>query len=284
MATDNPTAGPRSFLAYRNFRHLKIALLGLVAATGVYVYFEPVGVRNGGTWVGWGLGGLAFLLMLWLLYFGVRKRDYFSSSSSLQGWLSAHVYLGLSLLLLVPLHNGFQFGWNFHNLAFALLFLVVASGVVGIVMYATVPSQMTRNRRGQRIDALFEQVADLDTEISSVALGLPDFYAKAAELAINETRIGGSWLRQFSAADPQCGTARAIKQIQEHQAQLDESQSGSVARIVELLGRKSALLQRIRLDVRYQAFMEVWLFFHIPLAVASVVAVFTHIFIVFYYW
>jgi hypothetical protein len=30
--------------------------------------------------------------------------------------------------------------------------------------------------------------------------------------------------------------------------------------------------------------MDVWLFFHIPLAVASVVAVFTHIVIVFFYW
>ena len=284
MASANPAAGPRSFLAYRNFRHLKIALFGLVASTAVYWWYEPIGGRNGGTWVGWGLGTLAFLLMLWLLYFGVRKRDYFSSSSSLQGWLSAHVYLGLSLLLLVPLHNGFQFGWNFHNLAFALLFFVVVSGIVGIVMYASVPSQMTRNRRGQKIDSLFEQIADLDTEISSVALGLPDFYARAAEIAINQTRIGGSWMRQFAASDPTCGTARAIKLIQEHQTSLDESQSGSVARIVELLGRKSALLQRVRLDVRYQALMEVWLFFHVPLAVAAVVAVFTHIFIVFYYW
>jgi len=284
MATANPAAGPRSFLAYRNFRHLKLAIFGLIASTVVYWWYDPVGGRNGGTWVGWGLGGLAFGLMLWLLYFGVRKRDYFSSSSSLQGWLSAHVYLGLSLVLLVPLHNGFQFGWNFHNLAFALMFLVVVSGVVGIVMYASVPSQMTRNRRGQRIDALFEQVAELDTEISGVALGLPDFYAKAAEVAVDGTRIGGGWIRQFSAKDPHCGTARSIKMIQEHQEALDESQSADVARIVELLGRKSALLQRIRLDVRYQALMEVWLFFHIPLAVASVVAVFTHVFIVFYYW
>jgi hypothetical protein len=284
MAAANPTAGPRSFLTYRSFRHLKLMLIGVGLSAGVYWWYDPIGGRNGGTWVGWGLGSAAFLLMLWLLYFGVRKRDYFSSSSSLQGWLSAHVYLGLSLLLLVPLHNGFQFGWNFHNLAFVLLIFVVVSGIVGVVMYARVPSAMTRNRRGQKVDSLFEQVADLDSEISSVALGLPDFYAKAAEIAINQTTIGGGWIRQFSARDPQCGTARAIRLIQEHQEALADTERGNVARVVELLGRKSALLQRIRLDVRFRALMEVWLFFHIPLAVASVVAVFTHIFIVFYYW
>jgi len=284
MATANPTAGPRSFLTYRNFRHLKLTLLGLVASSVLYWWYEPVGGRNGGTWVGWGLGAVAFVMMLWLLYFGVRKRDYFSSSSSLQGWLSAHVYLGLGLVVLVLLHNGFQFDWNFHNLAYFLLFLVVASGTFGIFMYARVPTQMTRNRRGQRIDTMFEQLADLDAEISSTAAGLSDFYARASAVAITETRIGGSWIRQFSARDPRCGTARAIKMIQDHQEPLADSQRSDVARIVELLGRKSALLQRIRLDVRYRAFMEVWLFFHVPLAVASVVAVFTHIFIVFYYW
>ena len=259
-------------------------LVGLVACSVAYWWYEPVGGRDGSSWLGWGLGFLCLALMLWLLWFGVRKRDYYSSSSSLQGWLSAHVYLGVGLLILVPLHMGFEFAWNFHNLAFLLMGLVIVSGIVGVVMYASVPGQMTRNRRGQKIDALFEQVADLDTEVSSVALGLPDFYARAAQVAISETRIGGGWARQFSARDPNCGTARAIRMIQEHQEELLDEQRANIARVVELLGRKSALLQRIRMDVRYQALMDVWLFFHIPLAFAAVVAVFTHVFIVFYYW
>jgi hypothetical protein len=283
MATGNPTAGPKSFLTYRNFRYLKVMLLGLVACAAVYWWFEPVGGRNGGTWTGWGLGSVAGLLMLWLLYFGVRKRAYFSTSADLQGWLSAHVYLGIGLIGVVLLHNGFQFAWNFHNVAFLLVFLVVLSGIIGIVTYSSVPGQMTRNRRGERIDFLYEQVADLNTEISSVALGLPDFYAKAAEISINETQIGGSWIRQFSGHDPSCGTGRAIKMIQEHHAELDDEQRSNIGRLVELLGRKAALLQRIRNDVRFKAIMDVWLFFHVPLSVASVVAVITHIIIVFYY-
>ena len=283
MATGNPTAGPKSFLTYRSFRYLKLMIAVWAICAGVYWWFDPVGGRNGGTWVGWGLGTVAGLLMLWLLYFGVRKRAYFSTSADLQGWLSGHVYLGVGLIGIILFHNGFQFAWNFHNLAFLIVALVVLTGIIGVVTYSSVPGQMTRNRRGERIDFLYEQVADLNTEISSVALGLPDFYAKAAEISINQTQIGGSWMRQFSGRDPNCGTSRAIKLIQEHHADLDDEQRSNIGRLVELLGRKAALLQRIRNDVRFKAIMDVWLFFHIPLSVASVIAVITHIVIVFYY-
>jgi hypothetical protein len=276
-------AGPQSFLSYRRYRHAKLATLICVVATGIFWWDNPVGGRSGGTWVGWGLGGFSAALMLWLLWFGVRKRSYFSTSASLQSWLSAHVYLGLTLLVLVPLHSGFQFGWNFHNLAQVLVGLVILSGLVGILMYAQVPDRMTRNRRGQKIDTLFEQVADLDAECAGVALALPDFYAQAADLAIGETRIGGGWLRQFSGREPRCGTSIALRLIQDHRVELTQQQRVNVARVVELLGRKAALLERIRRDVRYKALMDIWLFFHIPLAVASLVAVAVHIVIVFYY-
>jgi hypothetical protein len=283
-AAGSAPARPTSFLSYRNYRYAKLALALVAVCAGVYWWDEPIGGRSGNSWVGWGLGFLAAGLMLWLLWFGVRKRSYFSASSSLQSWLSAHVYLGLSLLAIVLLHSSFQFGWNVHNLALALMTLVIASGLAGILIYARVPDLMTRNRRGQKIDSLFEQVADLDAECASVALSLPDFYARSAEIAISGTRIGGSWIRQFSGRDPNCGTARALRMIQEHRAELRNEQRSSVARIVELLGRKLALLERIRRDVRYKALMDVWLFFHIPLAFATVVAVAVHVFTVFYYW
>jgi hypothetical protein len=71
--------------------------------------------------------------------------------------------------------------------------------------------------------------------------------------------------------------------IQAHRAELTNEQRANVARVVELLGRKQALLERVRRDVRYKALMDVWLFFHIPLAFASVVAVAVHVVIVFYW-
>ena len=43
---------------------------------------------------------------------------------------------GLSLIVIVTLHTGFQFGWNVHTLAYGLMLLVIVSGIFGIVVYA----------------------------------------------------------------------------------------------------------------------------------------------------
>src|SRR3546814_8954238 len=63
-------------------------------------------------------------------------RDYWS----LKAWTSAHVYLGLSLIVIGTWHTGFQLGWNVHTLAWALMMLVILSGLYGVIAYATLPA------------------------------------------------------------------------------------------------------------------------------------------------
>lgn len=62
---------------------------------------------------------------------GVRKRGYRSGTCSLQGRTPAHVYIGTRLLVIVPLQTAFEFGWNVHTAAYALLVLVIDSGFIG---------------------------------------------------------------------------------------------------------------------------------------------------------
>ena len=57
----------------------------------------------------------------------------------LLGWLSAHVYLGVVLVVVATLHASFQAGWNVHTLAYVLMLFVVLSGIYGVIMYARVP-------------------------------------------------------------------------------------------------------------------------------------------------
>lgn len=80
---------------------------------------------------GYTLGTLGALIILVLLWLGVRKRQYLDAQGSLIGWLSAHVYLGLGLAVIVTLHSGFQLGWNVHSLAYVLMLAVIASGLYG---------------------------------------------------------------------------------------------------------------------------------------------------------
>jgi hypothetical protein len=272
-----------SFLVYAGFRYLKIASITCIAAIVVYVWHSPLDQPNGGTWVGYGLGGLGALLILWLMWFGIRKRRY-GTESRLQGWLSAHVYLGLSLVTIATLHTGFQFGWNLHTLAYGLMLVVIASGAFGIYAYVRYPRLMTENRRGITNNEIYTEIGELDRECRQVASAMPDEIASLVLVSCNETRIGGSIFRQLSGQDPTCGTARAFAGIRDLAASAGAAHGGDVRKLISLLGKKQTLLSTLRRDVQFKAMLEIWLYFHVPLSFALLAALVAHVISVFYYW
>ena len=280
---DRPTISPQSFLAYERLRWLKWLFALLALSIAIYAWDDPIGGRSGGSWLGYGLGTGAALIIVWLMWFGVRKRQYEARGAPLRGWLSAHVYLGFALLLLVPLHSAFQFGWNVHTLAFALMAATILTGMAGIVFYTAMPTPMTRNRSGITMDALLEEVADIDAQCRTAVAELPDFFARAIATAVDQTRIGGGFLDQLRGRDRGCGTTRALEEIQDHDEDLDTGARERARRLLELLTLKQALLARIRRELRYKALLDLWLIFHVPLAFGTVAAVAVHVFVVFYY-
>lgn len=281
------SVAPRSFLGYERYRHLKLALAGTAVCIAAYALCDPPGGRGGDSWVGYALGGIATALILWLMWFGVRKRSYGASRAPLRGWLSAHVYLGATLLILVPLHAGFQFGWNVHTTAFALMALVVVSGMFGLFFYASLPAEVTRNRRGKTLTGLLDQIAEIDHQCRDAARGLPDEIAGIVLTSIDETPIGGGLIGQFRVHPPKCGTHRArevLDRVGFRAGGRDLADEAQVTRLVELLALKSTLLVRARRDIRLKALLDLWLLVHVPLSFATVAAVSVHVFVVFYYW
>ncbi|MBC8187859.1 MAG: hypothetical protein H8E78_06600 [Proteobacteria bacterium] len=275
--------GPRTFLEYQNYRYLKVALALLVASSVAYLTSDAPGGRSGGSWVGYGLGTISAGLVFWLMWLGIRKRDYVSTGAPLRGWVSAHVYLGTTLLLLVPLHSAFEFGVNIHTLAYALMCLVVFSGMLGVSLYAIVPTSMTRNRNNTTLDGMLERIAEIDSECQIAAGGLPDYYAQAVVLSIDETHIGGTFRAQLSGWDDKCGTSRALKRLRTSDIELKDDAKAQERTLVELIARKELLLKQIRSDVRYKGMLDLWLIVHVPAAFATCAAVGIHVFVVFWY-
>ena len=78
---------------YKRFIFLKWALVVVLISSLAYAIDQPRITANGGTWLGYTLGTLGALLIVWLMWFGVRKRQYFNQSGSLRAWVSAHIYL-----------------------------------------------------------------------------------------------------------------------------------------------------------------------------------------------
>lgn len=273
-----------SILVYRRFRYLRFAALVALLCVVAYAAHQPLTSPNGGTWLGYGLGTIGALLILWLMWFGVRKRRYNRGASLLEDWLSAHVYLGLALIVVATLHTGFQFGWNVHTLAYSLMILVIVSGVFGVYAYMRFPALMTENRRSLTLDQMLAQMSELDAECREIAMSLGDEVNAATLDASENTRIGGGVMRQISGKEPDCATARALVKVRALADQADMSQAAPLRRLISLLTRKDELLRRARRDVQLKALMDIWLYVHVPLSFALLAALLAHVISVFYYW
>ncbi len=312
-----------AFLEYRDFRYLRLALaLGLLALLG-YPLANPAGGGYGGTWYGYGLGIASAGIVLLLGWYGIRKRriprdderrlrqrrrqrmarqdkpetraaddrrqipaeDHWRFGGTLQGWLSAHVHLALLLVLLVSLHSGLRLGWNVHSLAFVLVLLITASGLLGTYAYLRYPRLITEALGDSTPEALRARIAELDELARQRALELPDEINALVTRAREQPLTGDGFLRGFLGRPAPCASAAAVLGLQ---AAARTLVSGEQPRLVRDL--YTVMLQRQRLaDAArrvntYEARLRTWLWFHGPLTIALLAALVAHVASVLIYW
>lgn len=272
-----------NFLSVSGYRYLKIAGAILVAATAAYVLAPNPGEPHGGTWQGYGLGGAAGAILLFLAWFGVRRRRYATSIVPLRAWMSAHVYLGLALIPIALLHSDGDLAFNFHGLFFFIVVGAVATGLIGLLFYVRNPPLIASNRGGMQLDTMISEISGIDQDLRALANKLPNevnqHLRKAeAETAIS-TRRGGAVKTQSTAA------ARAKSAIEALDLSAYSPNLLSATRkALSLLVRKDVLVKRARREVRLRTQLRVWLFLHVPFAVAAVAGLAIHVFSVFFYW
>ena len=274
----------KSVLVYRRFRFLKIATAAAAATILLYLFHSPYGSPYGGTWVGYVLGTAGALLILWLMWFGYRKRSYRRNQGNLKAWLSAHVYLGLALVVIGTLHTGFHFGWNIHTTAYVLMCLVIASGAFGVFCYSRYPRLMTDNRHGTTMPQMLGRIAALNDALRTGVMTLDDATARLVTGATESTILGGSWRQQLSGRYPSCATALALVELDRAAAGADPDRQVALRQVRVLLDEKAQLLARARRDIRYKGMMDIWLYFHVPVSFALLAALLAHVVSVFFYW
>ncbi len=278
------------FLSHARYRWAKHSLLLCVIAIAAYRIDDPVAGRSGGTLLGYALGGVATVLILWLSWLGIRRRRYASGFGSVRGWTSAHVWLGLSLTVLSTLHAAFQFGWNIHTLAWAICMLVIASGLYGVLAYSHYPTRITANRSGGTRDGWLDEIVDSEDRALLLAASVgPDAHNRVLQ-AIADTRYSsGLFARLFGRA---VGSLRREDGMTTLDAIAGPLATGlrtgedaqRVAQLIDLLARREGLLGQLNRDLRHQARMRVWLLLHVPLTTALLAALTAHIVSVFLYW
>jgi hypothetical protein len=284
-----PEAGTvphRPFLQWRRGLYGKVAAAITVVCIILYAAQRPAGPPNGGTTLGYVFGTLAASLVLWLAWFGIRRRRY-GGTENLEAVLSAHVYFGLGVVVLAALHAGFRFHWNVHTLAFILLVLVAASGAFGTYSFMRFPGLMTRNRNGATLTTMTAELAATDMKCRQLALALPDDILSLVEAAVTPVPIGNGFAALLSGSRHQRAAERTLAVIARIQALPAEGQvtsPASVLPLVQALAQRLVLMQRLRRDQRYRAMMLQWRAVHVPLTVGLVVALCIHVIVVFFDW
>ncbi|SMF70748.1 hypothetical protein [Allosphingosinicella indica] len=273
-----------SFLRHKSYRWLKIATLLCLVSLVAYIFADVQPRPNGGSWLGYTLGTIGALLILWLTLLGVRKRAMTPGRWSLKAWTSAHVYLGLSLIIVATLHTGFQFGWNVHTLAYALMMLVIISGIYGISVYALLPGELSDNRVEMTKPQMIEAVRKVDQQlqISAQPLAIEDSELVLASVDTDPFKAG--LFRRLSGHYPNCGNRRALREMRRRLTTATGEEADNLETIVGLLERKELALSRIRRHLRIRAMLEVWLYVHVPVTFALIAALLAHIISVFFYW
>lgn len=303
--------GHRSYLVYGGYRYLKLSLLVYVLSIAAYIVDDPPQGPSGNTWLGYTLGTVGALLIVWLAWLGVRKRRYHRGRGAMQGWLSAHVHLGLTLLVVATLHTGFQFGANVHTLAYVLMCLVIASGMYGVLAYALLPDRITGNRRDTGFRDMVAEVARLDETALAIADRIDPETHTVLLRSVAKVRLGGSAWEQLSGRYRQAGELDALQRfiaskkapavggapLTERRATATisfvadrmfdmggERRGESLQQLLQTIAERKALVARINRDITLRARLSAWLYLHVPMTLGLLAALAVHILSSFYYW
>jgi hypothetical protein len=294
-----------SLLRYRGSRYLWWAAGLCVLCAAVYVT-QGSGLQraSGGTWQGYVLGTVGAMLIVWLASLGIRKRSYSSALGTVQGWASAHVYLGTALLVVATLHCAGKFGWNVHTLAYVLMAAVIVSGFFGVYAYLTNPRVISENRTSGSRGALFAELFDLDARARELAGRCDPDTGLAVKSSIERTVIGGGLARQLFSIDDSrlmladagaSGQGSRLAANKDQQMAIDwvakrlpraekRAEAELLQSLVSVLCRRQMILRRIRRDIRLNGWLRVWLYVHVPLTMALLSALIAHIVVTFIYW
>ena len=257
------------FLVYKNFLFVWIVFV-LVAVVLLFLIQKenlPVTITK---WVfNYGLGILSLLIMLWLSWFGARKRKYADGTGGLKTWLSAHVYFGVSLLFFVPMHSGLSIELNLHGAAYFFVMLTVLTGIAGVFLYRFYPRKIAQNRAGLTFNDMINNIAELDSELRTLSPNNSENINSAVQKIITNTRIGGGIFLLF--VNHKISKNKLDKIIKE-----EDLKNEFDRRVYFLLQKRIVNINKIQIDIQMRSRLRAWILFHVPLSLISVALVLAH--------
>jgi predicted membrane channel-forming protein YqfA (hemolysin III family) len=263
------------------WRRIFVVLLMGVSAS--YVWYSRREFPHGGSDMGLAYGVAGSALILLLAFFGIRKRWYRSRFGTLEQWLQSHIYLGVLVLVILLFHTGGRFNDRIAVTALILVVVVVASGIVGAILYVTVPRLLTEVESDLTVDEIGDQLNQLAKSMARIASGRSAAFQRIHDELVRQTDPGGlaGWRLLISRL------ARRKKEDAADWMRLlglvPKEEQEELRQTLVISRQRRELLLRLTFQQRYKNVLEFWLYIHVPFTIALLVFAALHIAAVFYY-
>lgn len=249
-----------------------LAIAGIVAAA--VLTKSPL---RGSSAVGLPLGIGAAACLLAAASQGVRKRLRNTAIGGLEAWTQFHMVLGAVGFFAAVAHAGFQVTGVFTTLLLVVFAFEVATGITGQIIYATVPSALTRLERhglARLVEDLYDEEATLERSIGELVATVPAKLWRVLRPRI-EAAAGTVHDRMNATYDPASSVLGAKKKLETllAGAQISPDEHTTLGRVVETRCRLIDVQAQLLLHRR----LKRWLVAHVATASALVVLLVFHV-------
>ena len=264
-----------------NQRWRRIFLVLVLVSVLSYCWYAYRMIPNGSTTMGLIYGVLSLLLVLFLLFYAVRKRWHRCVYGKTEIWLNGHVYLGLLAVLLVFFHAGFRFHELSGVFAAVLLTIVTISGVVGAIFYAILPRRLTEVENNAAPEDVANEMNQLAERIHMMAKTKSQAFREVCQGLMEENTPTGwlGWRILFTQKGGQ-GSSASFRRLVEKVQTVPASEQPEIQRVILLATQWRDLHEQFRAQMRLKNLLQSWLYLHVPFSAAMVVAIMIHLFLV----
>jgi Fe-S-cluster-containing dehydrogenase component len=251
---------------------------GILAVVGIVLATILTGARlRGGSAVGLPLGiGAAFCL------FGaasqaIRKRMRNTSIGGLEAWTQFHMVMGAVGFFAAVAHAGFQVTGVFTTLLLVVFAFEIITGISGQVIYATVPTALTRLERhglSRLVEDLLDEEVTLERGIGELLATIQPKTWRVIKARVDQS-TGNLHDRMVATYDPVAALAAGKKHLGDNMrdVQLTDADRTTIDRILESQYRLVDIKAQLMLHRR----LKRWLVAHVATASALVVLLVFHV-------
>jgi hypothetical protein len=159
----------------------------------------------------------------------------------------------------------------------------VASGVVGAILYVTVPRMLTEVESNLTAEEISVQLNQLARAMARIASGRSAPFQRIYDEAMRQTKPGAlaGWRlllsrlgRKKNQESPDWARLLALVPKEEQE---------ELRQLLVISRQRRELLLRLVFQQRYRNVLEFWLYIHVPFTLALLVLTALHIVAVFYY-